>query len=136
MISGGRVWAPAVAVAVALIAACGGSSSKPSYCSSVASLKSSVKALPETNIVKNGTSALTSAVTKIQTDAKSAVSDAKSDFPNETSAVTSSVDALATTAKQLSSSPSPATIAQVPGQVKAVVTAVDGFASATSSKCD
>ncbi len=136
MISGGRVWAVAVAVAVALVAGCGGSSSKPSYCSSVASLKSSVKALPETNVVKNGTSALTSAVTKIQTDAQSAVSSAKSDFPNETSAVKSSVDALSTTVKQLTSSPSPATIVQVPGQVKAVVTAIDGFVSATSSKCD
>jgi hypothetical protein len=132
---GGRVGAAAIVVAVALIAGCGGSS-KPSYCSSVASLKSSVKALPQTDVIKNGTSALTSAVTKIQTDAQSAVSDAKSDFPDETSTVTSSVNALATTAKQLTSSPSAATIAQVPGQVKAVVTAVDGFASATSSKCD
>jgi hypothetical protein len=73
----------------ALLAGCG--SSKPSYCSSVDSLKSSVQALPQTNVIKNGTNGLKSAVTKVQSDANAVVSSAKSDFPNETSALQSSV---------------------------------------------
>jgi hypothetical protein len=47
----------------------------------------------------------------------------------------SSVDALSTTVKGLASSPSPAAIAQVPGEVSAVVTAASNFQSATKSKC-
>ena len=76
----------ALSVAAVLLAACG--SSKPSYCSSLSSLKSSVKALPTTNVVSGGTNALKSAVTKVQNDANAVISGAKSDFPNETSALT------------------------------------------------
>ena len=128
-------------MAVALLAAAGvalsgcGGSSKPSYCSSVDNLKSSIKALPTTNVVATGVNGLKSAIEKVQTDANAAVNDAKSDFPNETSAVKSSVDTLSATIKSLSSSPSASALAQVPSQVSAVVTAVDNFSSATKSKC-
>ena len=54
------------------LAACGGSS-KPSYCSSVSSLESSIKALPSTNIVQTGLSGLESAVAKVQSDAQTAI---------------------------------------------------------------
>ncbi len=79
----------------AAIAACGGSS-KPSYCSSVSNLKSSIKALPSTNIVATGLNGLESAVTKVQSDATTAINAAKSDFPTETSALKSSIDTLST----------------------------------------
>jgi outer membrane murein-binding lipoprotein Lpp len=125
----------ALSVYTALIAGCGSSSSKPDYCSSLSSLEASIKALPSTDVVKNGTSALESALKKVQSDANAVVSGAKSDFPNETSALKSSIDALSTTVKQLTSSPSAATLAQVPGQVTAVANAVKGFTSAASSKC-
>lgn len=124
----------ALSVGATLLAGCGGSS-KPAYCSSIASLESSIKALPTTNVITNGVSALETAVAKVQSDAESAVSNAKSDFPSETSAVTSSVDALSSTIKKLTSSPSAAAVAQVPGQISAVVSSVDSFRSATSSKC-
>lgn len=60
---------------------------------------------------------------------------AKSDFPTETSALKSSIDTLSTTVKEAASSHSVATIAQIPTQPSAVVTAVNNFQSATNSKC-
>jgi hypothetical protein len=126
---------------LAVLSACGalaagcGSSSKPSYCSSLSNLETSIKALPNVEVVKNGTSALESALQKVQSDANALVSSAKSDFPNESSAVKSSVDALSSTVEQLASSPSAALIAQVPGQVTAVANAAKSLSSATSSKC-
>jgi hypothetical protein len=131
-----RFWGvPATIAVVAVLSACGGSS-KPSYCKDTASLKQSVSDLGSVNIVQGGTSALTSALSKVQSDANAAVNSAKSDFPNETSAITSSIDALKKSAQSLASSPTqPAVIAQVPGQISAVVKSVQDFSSATSSKC-
>ena len=123
----------ALVVAAALLTACG--TSKPSYCSQVANLKASVKALPTTDVVQNGTSALKAAVTKVQDDAKAVVSSAKGDFPTETSALESSVNSLVASVKALPSGPSPAAIAEVVGGVAGVSTAVQNFSSATSSKC-
>ncbi len=121
-------------VLVAVLAGCG-SSSKPAYCTNVDNLKSSVKALPNTNVVQNGLSSLETAVTKVETNAEAVVKSAKSDFPNETSALKSSVTTLTTTVKGAVASPSASTVAQIPGQVSAVVTAAKNLESATSSKC-
>jgi hypothetical protein len=129
-----RATAAIVAVAVLCAAACGGSS-KPSYCSAVSNLESSIKAIPSTNIVQTGLSGLESALSKVQSDAQTAINEAKSDFPNETSALKTSIDTLTTTVKQATSSPTAATIAQIPAQVSAVVTAANNFQSATKSKC-
>lgn len=120
-------------VAAVLVAGCG-SSSKPSYCS-VTNLENSVKALPSTNVIANGTSALKSAFSNIENDAKTVISSAKSDFPTETSALSTSVDSLSSTLEGLKGSPSAATLAALAGQVSAVVTAADNFKSATHSKC-
>jgi len=116
-----------------LLAGCG--SSKPGYCSAVNNLKASIKALPSTDVVANGTNALKSAFSEVQDNATAAVNAAKSDFPTETAAVTNSVDALSNTVKQATSSPSAATVAQLPGEVSAVVTSVQNFVKAASSKC-
>jgi flagellar hook-associated protein FlgK len=131
-----RLWGvPAAIAVVAVLAACG-SSSKPSYCQQTASLKQSVQDLGSVNIVQGGTNALTSALSKVQTDASAVVSSAKGDFPSETSAITSSIDALKKSAQSLASSPTqPAVIAAVPGQISAVVKSIQNFSSATSSKC-
>jgi len=123
-----------LAAGAALLAACGGSS-KPSYCSSLTNLKNSIKAVPSTKVVQNGTNALKSALTKVEDDAKAVVSGAKSDFPNETSALESSVNALATSAKALASNPSAAAVSQTVSDVSAVSTSVKNFSSAASSKC-
>ena len=123
----------AVAVA-AVLSACGGSS-KPGYCQQTASLKQSVQDLGSVNIVSGGTNALTSALSKVESDAKAVVSSAKGDFPDQTAAISSSVNTLKESAQALSSSPSPAVIAQVPGQISAVVKSIQDFSSATKSKC-
>src|ERR1700761_9467823 len=131
-----RLWGvPATIAVVAVLSACGGSS-KPSYCKQTASLKQSVSDLCSVNIVQGGTNALTSALSKVQSDANAVVNSAKGDFPNETSAITSSIDALKKSSQSLASSPTqPAVIAQVPGQISAVVKSIQDFSSATSSKC-
>ena len=61
-IRGGVLLAGMAAAAVA-VAGCGSSNSSttsaaPAFCSSLTTLKSSVKALPTTDIIKNGTNAL------------------------------------------------------------------------------
>jgi hypothetical protein len=122
-----------VAIAAISLSACG--SSKPSYCSSVANLKKSIKDLSNVSVLQNGVSSLTSALTTIESEAKSAVSSAKSDFPTQSSAVTDSVNALATSVKQISGTPTPSSIATIGQQVAAVVSSVESFDSATSSKC-
>ena len=125
---------PLIIAVAALVGACGGSG-KPSYCSSLDNLKSSVQAIPKTNVVQTGTNGLKAAVDKVQSDAKAVVSSAKSDFPNESSALETSINALTSSAKQLTSSPSAAAIAQVVSDVSGVSTAVKNFVSASSSKC-
>jgi hypothetical protein len=123
-----------VAIAAIALSACGGSS-KPSYCSSVSNLKKSVKDLTNVNVLQNSVSSLTSALTTIESNAKSAVADAKGDFPSQTTAVTNSVNALANSVKQISGTPTPSSIRKIGQEVAAVVNSVETFASATSSKC-
>ena len=128
----------AVAVlAVAVLAACGSSSSssKPSYCSALTSLKESVKALPTTDVIKNGTNALKASVNKVIANAHTVVDSAKQDFPSETTAITSAVDSLKTTVGQLQQSASPALVVQAAGNVASVGSAVKSFSSSASSKC-
>lgn len=120
---------------VVLLAGCG--SSKPSYCQKQSELKSSVQALGEVNVVSGGTSAVTSALQKVESSATGLVEAAKSEFPKQIEAIESSISALKTTAGELSSSPTnTSAIAKVPGEVTALGTAVSEFASASKSKCE
>ena len=128
-------WVAILSAGAALLAGCGGSS-KPSYCSAVASLKSSVQAVPTTDVISNGTNALKSALTKVENDAKAVVSSAKSDFPNETSAISSSVSALKDSVTALPSGPSVAQVAAVTKDAANVVSSVKSFTDATGSQCN
>ena len=130
------LWGLAAAVAVAaVLSACGGSS-KPGYCAKTADLKKSIQDLGNVNIVQGGTNALTSALSSIQSNASAVVNSAKSDFPDQTAAISSSIDTLKKSAQSLASSPAqPGLIAQIPGQVSAVVTSIQDFSNATKSKC-
>ncbi len=125
--------AAAMAVTAAL-AGCG-SSSKPAYCTNVENLKASIKALPNTNVVQNGVSALETAVNKVNTDAQAVVKSAKSEFSSETTALKSSAQTLNTTIKQAVASPSASTLALIPAQVSAVVADAKNLENAVSSKC-
>jgi hypothetical protein len=125
----------ALLIGGALIAGCG-SSSKPAYCDPVTKTENAVKSLPTAEDVKtNGVGTLKSALSTLQQNATTAVNQAKSDFSTQTTALKSSVDALANTVKQIASSPSAQTLAQLPAQLSAVSTAAKNLQSAVSSKC-
>ena len=116
-----------------LLVACGGDD-KPSYCSDVSDLQSSVKDLQNYNL-SSGVSGLSSQLTTIESDAKVAVSAAKQDFPSETSAVESSISTLKTGVEDLPSSPSPQQVLALAPDVQGVVKSVQDFQNATESKC-
>jgi len=125
---------PALAV-VAVLAGCGGSS-KPAFCSSLNDLKTSVQDLKNVDVIKTGTSGVTSALQKVQSSAKSVVSSAQSDFPSQTQAMSGALTTLQTTVGELKSSPTqPSLIAALPGQVKALADSVETFVSDAKSKC-
>jgi hypothetical protein len=118
-----------------LLAGCG-SGSKPAYCSPVSKVENAVKSLPTVDDVKkNGVGTLKSAVLQLQQNATAAVNQAKSDFSSQTTALKTSVDALSSTIKQVVSTPSLQTLAQLPAELSAVRTATKNLQTAVSSKC-
>ena len=121
--------------AFAVAAGCGGSSSKPSYCSDRSNLKDSVNGLTSVDLKSGGVGALQSQLQKVESDAQSLASSAKSDFPDETSAISSSVSTLSGTVKQLPSSPSAQQLAAVAVDLSGVASAFKNFSNATSSDC-
>jgi hypothetical protein len=126
-----------VAAAAGAFAGCGSSSSssKPAYCSDKSALGNSVKGLKTVDVKSNGIGALTTQVQKVQSDAMSLASSAKSAFPDQSSAITSSVNSLNTTVKGLSSPPSLNEVTGVATEVANVGSAFKGFSDAASSKC-
>jgi hypothetical protein len=118
-----------------LLAGCG-SSSKPAYCSPVSKVENAVKSLPTVaDVKKNGVGTLKSAVVQLQQNATAAVNQAKGDFSSQTTALKTSVDALSSTVKQVVSTPSLQTLAQLPAELSAVSTATKNLQTAVSSKC-
>lgn len=117
---------------VIALAGCG--SSKPGYCSKRTNLENSVKGLTSLN-PSAGISGLQTQLQKIQSDASALVNSAKGDFPSETSAIHSSVDQFTSAVKGLSSSQTPAQIGKVASAASNVVSSVNSFLSASSSKC-
>lgn len=125
-----------LALAIAVLAATGcGGSSKPGYCSDRSNLESSIKGLADVDLASGGVDALKTQLQKVQNDAKTLVSSAKSDFPSETSALQTSITSLSDAIKQLGSSPSVKQVAGLVPDVQSVSSAVKGFTDATSSKC-
>jgi hypothetical protein len=133
-----RIAAPVALVTLAVLAltaATGCGSSKPSYCADRGNLESSVKDLPSAART-GGTGGLQSQLTTIESAATAAIDSAKSDFPTETSTLKTTVDQLKTGVEGLPASPSVADLAPVALNATAVVNAVKGFTSATKSKCE
>jgi hypothetical protein len=124
----------ACATAVGLIALTGCGSSKPAYCTDRTNLENSIKGVSSLSF-SSGLSGLQAQLTKIESDATTLVSSAKSDFPTETSAITSSVNALKSAVTALPSSPSPGQIATIVGDAANVVSSVTSFVNASKSKC-
>jgi hypothetical protein len=128
-----NAWVVCVAlVGLVALASCG--SSKPAYCSARTNLENSLNAavsLSPTSPVSD----LEAQLKKVQTDAATVVTQAKSDFPSQTSAIKSSVDALTNAVKALPANPSASQIATVVGSASTVASAVKSFVDASSSKC-
>ncbi len=124
----------ACVLGAAVIALAGCGSSKPGYCSKRTNLENSVKGLTSLN-PSAGVSGLQTQLQKIQSDASALVNSAKGDFPSETSAIQSSVDQFTSAVKGLSSSQTPAQIGKVASAASNVVSSVNSFLSASSSKC-
>jgi hypothetical protein len=127
--------AVALAAAVLVAAGCGGSD-KPAYCSNVSDLQQSVSDLKSVQPNSAVVSTLQTDLQKVQSNANAVVSSAKQDFPNQTSALESFVSSLSTSIKQLPPSPTPQQLFALTPQINSVVTAAQGFSSATSSACD
>jgi hypothetical protein len=127
--------AVALAAAALVAAGCGGSD-KPAYCSNVSDLQQSVSDLKSVQPNSAIVSTLQTDLQKVQSNANAVVSSAKQDFPNQTSALESSVSSLSTSIKQLPPSPTPQQLFALAPPINSVVTAAQGFSSATSSACD
>jgi hypothetical protein len=124
----------AIAAVAVPLTGCG---SKPSYCSKVTDLKSSVKQIKNVNPLSTGSNSIVHTVNQIEKNTNAVISSAKKDFPGETQALSSSYSALKGTATQVSSGQtSRATLTTLAVQVNAFANAVDDFKTKTKSKCD
>jgi len=135
--AGARRIAPlvcAVVIGLVALAGCGGSSSKPAYCTARTNLESAITDITSLSPT-SGISALEAAFTKIKTDANTVVSEAKSDFPSQTSAIQSSVASLTSAVSALKSNPSAGNIATTTGAAASVVSSFQSFVNTSKSKC-
>jgi hypothetical protein len=131
-----RALGAAAPLAAALaLAACGGSD-KPGYCSDRGNLEQSVKDVGDVQAVKSGgVDELKTRLRAVETDARTLVSSAKSDFPSQTSAISSAVSTLKTSIGQLPSDPSAQQLAVVAANGQTLVKSVQAFTTATDDKC-
>jgi hypothetical protein len=116
-----------------LAAGCG--SSKPAYCTDADQLKTSVQDLGNVNINVHDLSSVDTAVSKVQADAETLATDAKSAYPSQTTALKNSVSSLETAVKSAMSQPSVTTVAAVVSSVSQVKTAADNVQSAVKGTC-
>ena len=115
--------------------AAGCSSSKPTYCTDAANLKTSVSNLGNVDVATNGLSSLQTALSSVQTSASTLTTDAKSAFPSQTAALNTAVSGLATaitSAKGQSPATAATTVVPAVAQVKTSASALQSAASATA----
>jgi hypothetical protein len=133
-----RSWGlvPAAALVLALSGlAAGCSSSKPAYCADASQLKTSVQDLGNVNINIHDLSSVNTAVSKVQADAKTFASDAKSAYPSQTTALKNSLSSLQTAVKSAMGQPSVTTVAAVASSVSQVKTAASNLQNAVKGAC-
>ena len=133
---GAKLVLVALVATLGLLAAAGcGGSSKPAYCSDKSTLQDDVQSL--TDSLKSGDiSSLQSQLSTIKTDATTLESSAGSDFPSQTTAIKTSVDTLSSSVDALPANPTTDQIAALAVQAATVVSSIQSFSDATSSKCD
>jgi hypothetical protein len=134
--SGGLVLAAVLALA-GLAAGCSSSStsSKPAYCTAASQLKTSVHNLGNVTINVHDLSSVQTAVGKVQANAKTFASEAKSAYPSQTTALKTSVSSLQTAVKSAMSQPSVTTVAAVVSSATQVKTAASSLQTAVKGKC-
>jgi hypothetical protein len=130
-----RRWALLPAAALALSGLAAGCSSTPAYCTDASQLKTSVQDLGNININVHGLSSVNTAVSKVQADAKTFATDAKSAYPSQTTALQNSLSSLQTAVTSAMSQPSLTTVAAVVSSVTQVKTAADNVQNAVKGTC-
>ncbi len=123
----------AVLVLSSLAAGC--SSSKPAYCTAASQLKTSVQDLGNVTINVHDLSSVNTAVSKVQADAKTFASEAKSAYPSQTTALKTSLSGLQAAVTSAIGQPSLTTVAAVVSSVTQVKTAASNLQNAASGKC-
>jgi hypothetical protein len=125
---------PAAALVLSGLAA-GCSSSKPTYCTDAANLKTSVQNLGNVNVAQNGLSSLQTALTSVKTNATSFATDAKSAYPSQTAALQTSVSGLETAITSAKGQPPVTAATTVASAITQVKTSASALQSAVSGKC-
>jgi hypothetical protein len=110
-------------------------SSKPAYCTAASQLKTSVHNLGNITINIHDLSSVTTAVSKVSSDAATFASEAKSAYPSQTTALKNSLTGLETAIKAAKAQPSLTTIAAVVSAVTQVKTSAGNLQSAAKGKC-
>jgi hypothetical protein len=133
--SGGLVLAAALALA-GLAAGCSSSSStKPAYCTAASQLKTSVNDLGNVTINVQDLSSVNTAVSKVQANAKTFATEAKSAYPTQTTALKTSLSSLQAAVKSAVAQPSLTTVAAIVSPVTQVKTAASNLQTAVKGKC-
>jgi len=113
----------------------GSASATPAYCPAADQLKTSVAALGQVDVAKNGVSSLTSALTEVEASAKTFADEAKSTFEPQTTALKQSLTALdsaVTAAKDQSPATAAKTVLAPLAQVK---NSASDLLGAVSGRC-
>jgi hypothetical protein len=123
----------AVLVLSGLAAGC--SSSKPAYCTAASQLKTSVHDLGNITVNIHDLSSVSTAVSKVSSDAKTFASEAKSAYPSQTTALKNSLSGLQTAITSARAQPSLTTVAAVVSSITQVKTSAGNLQNAAAGKC-
>jgi hypothetical protein len=130
-----RSWGLVAAAALVLATLAAGCSSKPDYCTAADQLKTSVQDLGNITINVHDLGSVNTAVSKVEADAKTFASEAKSAYPSQTTALQNSLSSLETAVKSAMAQPSLTTVAAVVSSVTQVKTAADNVQTAVKGTC-
>jgi hypothetical protein len=127
------LFAAAVLVLSGVAAGCG--SSKPAYCTAASQLKTSVHDLGNVTVNVSDLGSVKTAVSKVQANAKTFASEAKSAYPSQITALRTSLSGLQAAVKSALGQPSLTAVAAVVSAVTQVKTSAANLQNAASGKC-
>jgi hypothetical protein len=136
--AGPRRWALLPAAVVVLVlsglaAGCG--SSTPAYCTDASQLKTSVQDLGTVDVASNGLGSLQTALSKVQADATTFATDAKSAFPSQTAALNTALSGLQGAITSAKGQPAATAATAVASSVVQVKNSASALQSAISGNC-